>query len=264
MTVVILCHPVARSHGVSRGTATLRAPCCVPHTKEEAARRMRIAQAQREQIRAALIGAGLELFRRRGFAATTVEAVAADAGVAKGTFYNYFSTKEDLALAALAPMLRDARATLDGLSPRASLRQRLDQLLDLLGAWSSDSPDLVWVWATELPRRGVEQPGSALFHEMLTSLFAVAQAAGQARPAPGPEQLAIGLEGVLLSQVAHWYHDGARGDLAGGLRQAADVYLTGAATGAPAGAATGAPAAAARHEQQREVTRPCPSTLLPR
>ncbi len=193
---------------------------------------LRIAQAQREQIRGDLIRAGLALFQRRGFAATTVEAIAADAGVAKGTFYNYFSTKEDLALAALAPMLRDAQAALQDLPPTAGLAERLDPLLGLVGAWATVTPDLVWVWATELPRRGITQPGSALFHEMLTGIFAGAQAAGQARPTPGPEQLAVGLEGVLLSQVAHWYHAGARGDLAAGLRQAADVYLTGAAPAA--------------------------------
>src|SRR5207245_1028624 len=54
--------------------------------------------ARREQRRLAtadrLYRAALSLFQDRGFEATRVEDIAQAAGVAKGTFFNYFPTKD--------------------------------------------------------------------------------------------------------------------------------------------------------------------------
>jgi len=43
-----------------------------------------------------LVRAATEIFRRQGYAAATMDAIAAEAGVAKGTLYLYFDNKEDL------------------------------------------------------------------------------------------------------------------------------------------------------------------------
>jgi AcrR family transcriptional regulator len=60
----------------------------------------RVASGRRERhkadIRFRLFQAALELFGTRGFAATTVEDITQAADVAKGTFFNYFPTKEHL------------------------------------------------------------------------------------------------------------------------------------------------------------------------
>lgn len=45
-----------------------------------------------------LCDAGLELVYRQGFAATGVQEITAAAGVPKGSFYNYFDSKEDFAV----------------------------------------------------------------------------------------------------------------------------------------------------------------------
>jgi AcrR family transcriptional regulator len=51
--------------------------------------------------REALMDAALDLFSRRGFKSTGIEAILKEAGVAKMTLYKHFSTKEDLVLAVL-------------------------------------------------------------------------------------------------------------------------------------------------------------------
>src|SRR3989440_2862666 len=53
---------------------------------------------QKEATRARIVAAALALFRSRGFDATTTKAIARRAGVAEGTVFNYFPTKEDIAL----------------------------------------------------------------------------------------------------------------------------------------------------------------------
>src|SRR5918996_2480791 len=52
-----------------------------------------------EQRRAEILQAALELFSSKGFHDTTMEEVATAAGVAKGTVYLYFQSKEHLLLA---------------------------------------------------------------------------------------------------------------------------------------------------------------------
>lgn len=57
--------------------------------------------ARGELVRTSLLDAGLELFHSRGYHATGVQDITRTAGVPKGSFYNHFASKEDLAIAAL-------------------------------------------------------------------------------------------------------------------------------------------------------------------
>lgn len=54
--------------------------------------------SKRERTLAALIEAGLELFERQGYEATTVTQIARAAGVTEMTFFRYFQAKEHLLL----------------------------------------------------------------------------------------------------------------------------------------------------------------------
>jgi len=52
----------------------------------------------KEAIRRRIVTAALSLFQSKGFEATTTKAIARKAGIAEGTVFNYFKTKEDIAL----------------------------------------------------------------------------------------------------------------------------------------------------------------------
>ncbi len=54
--------------------------------------------SKRERTLAALVEAGLELFERQGYEATTVAQIARAAGVTEMTFFRYFPAKEHLLL----------------------------------------------------------------------------------------------------------------------------------------------------------------------
>jgi len=80
-----------------------------------------------------VIAAAAKVFARHGFADTRVEDILAEAGVARRTFYKYFSSKEDvlaavyeLATGELVKAMRDAR----GGEPIVAVRHGLDLFLD--------------------------------------------------------------------------------------------------------------------------------------
>ncbi|MDX3452090.1 helix-turn-helix domain containing protein [Streptomyces sp. ME02-8801-2C] len=61
-----------------------------------------IRMQTRAVVRSLLAQTAMQLFAEKGFAETTVEEVAAAAGVSRRTLFNYFRTKEDLALSGLS------------------------------------------------------------------------------------------------------------------------------------------------------------------
>jgi AcrR family transcriptional regulator len=52
----------------------------------------------KEKTRRAILRAALDLFERKGFYKTTTRSICQKAGIGEGTLFNYFRTKEDLAL----------------------------------------------------------------------------------------------------------------------------------------------------------------------
>jgi AcrR family transcriptional regulator len=52
----------------------------------------------KEAIRKRIVAAALNLFQTKGFDAATTKAIARKAGIAEGTVFNYFKSKEDIAL----------------------------------------------------------------------------------------------------------------------------------------------------------------------
>lgn len=65
---------------------------------------------KKEQTRVDLVRAGLRLMGRDGYEAVTAAAIAAAVGVSRATFFNYFSSKEQLVLAADREQLRSQMA----------------------------------------------------------------------------------------------------------------------------------------------------------
>ncbi len=53
---------------------------------------------KKKQIKSRIVSAALALFQKKGFDATTTKLIARRAGIAEGTVFNYFPTKEHIAL----------------------------------------------------------------------------------------------------------------------------------------------------------------------
>src|SRR6202790_726046 len=72
-------------------------------------------QRRSSQIRERLFRAALDLFAQHGFADTTVEDITNAADVGKGTFFNYFPSKDHILLAFAEMQLAKLQATIENL-----------------------------------------------------------------------------------------------------------------------------------------------------
>lgn len=73
----------------------------------------------------AIVASVIRLLAEKGFDLMTVDEVAADVGIAKASLYKHFSSKEELAAAAMVRLLDQALAFLDTLPPGDPPLQRL-------------------------------------------------------------------------------------------------------------------------------------------
>jgi TetR/AcrR family transcriptional repressor of nem operon len=101
--------------------------------KQKAARAPRPAATPRgEESRRRILEAALDVFRAKGYTATTVDDLCAAAGVTKGSFFHHFAAKEAAALAAIAHWNETTGELFDGApywkiaDPRARLLAYLD------------------------------------------------------------------------------------------------------------------------------------------
>ena len=89
-------------------------------------------QAKRE----AILAAAARSFFEKGFAATSIEQVAADAGVSKVTIYNHFGDKRALFAASVDRECATMRSSLELTSlPTGTLRQRLTAIAEAMVAF---------------------------------------------------------------------------------------------------------------------------------
>ncbi len=148
----------------------------------------------------AILDAALEVFRERGYEGTTIPAIAHRAGIAQGTLYNYFPSKEKL-LFACARAGGTPGAIFTGLGADVG-RRAVGELLEEAAVGVARFYDLrlpaVLMRAARplaADRPGVEFPRRAL--EAARDYFAAEVRAG--RVARGdPETLAVGFIGGLF------------------------------------------------------------------
>jgi AcrR family transcriptional regulator len=138
------------------------------------------------EIRERLYRAALQIFAARGYLETTVEDITEAADVGKGTFFNYFPTKEHVLatygeerLATIERALEKARA---GEGPVLAI---LKELAGDLASHSSQSPDLlrsiVVAHLSCAPIRAEFQRRLQRGRRLMAEIFALAQERGEVR-----------------------------------------------------------------------------------
>jgi AcrR family transcriptional regulator len=182
---------------------------------------------QRQETRARLFEAAMIEFRRAGVAGAQVEDIVRRAGVARGTFYLHFPTKDhvllDLARTHQALLARGMAEVMDETPDRflARLVECLCEVVEKEGCALSRE-----VFAAALRHGGLLRSEGIALLEVTTRYFSQAQARGEVRPDRSAEDLAaMALTGVLAPLLVY---DAASPDgLRATLELSVDAFVNG-------------------------------------
>ena len=89
-----------------------------------------------ETRRSELIDTAEELFLENGYEGTTVSEIVRNAGVAQGTFYHYFKSKDDVLSAITDRWIEEIRAGMEDIASRDG-SDAIDKILGVFGFFSS-------------------------------------------------------------------------------------------------------------------------------
>ena len=156
-----------------------------------------------ERTRADIREAANRLFLEHGVDATTVDAICAAAGVAKGTFYLYFHRKEDLLLEYGLRRLLRIREMLPELISRKTFREALNAILDEVVRGKE--------WGREVTGRALREMGTSWEglrveapHRLIEPLVELAQARGEVRRDIPSDALAHFVLRSILGALRDW------------------------------------------------------------
>lgn len=161
----------------------------------------RLTADESAQVREALILAGLDAFSARGMNATGVQEIAHAAGVPKGSFYNYFESKERFAVEVIeryvAMILEawDAQLALRTGTALEALRASFSTLIEMHRATACAQGCILGTLAGEVgPNDDVCREANRVARDRvearLQGLLAEGQAEGSVRPEPDAAALA--------------------------------------------------------------------------
>ncbi len=176
-----------------------------------------------------LYEAALALFREQGYEATTVSQITRRAGLAKGTFFNYFPTKDAvLRYMGEREVGRLGAASLSGggASPLARLRRLLAALAHSL---EGDRPlvRLIFRNGISVPELLAGNAGGFSVQPTAALLLRQAQRSGELNPDLDPDTLAAALDALYLQQLVRWCESAETYPLAERLTGMADLLLLG-------------------------------------
>ena len=181
---------------------------------------------QRIATRRRLYDAAMREFRDHGVVAAQIEDIIRAAGVARGTFYNHYPTKDHVLLeyidrlqSAVAQQLTHLTAE----APRPFFRGAVDALLEVV---RGEDPVVLREALSVVPRHVGDLENGAPLFTGLTAFLDAAQERGDIRSDLMPSELSVaflpGVFGLLLLQVGV-----AEEDLRATLHHAVDVFVRG-------------------------------------
>lgn len=184
----------------------------LPTSNPAPANRRQRHSAERRQR---LFRAALDLFTRKGFSATTVEDITNAADLGKGTFFNYFPSKEHILASFGRMQLTKVQAAADAASLTSlPIRQFLYELALQVTSEPARNPSLIRAVLqanlSSAPVRVVMREIHAGATQLLARIISVGQERGEIRRELNPLVAAQTLRQSLLGAMLIWslYGDG--------------------------------------------------------
>src|SRR5690625_2582027 len=186
----------------------------------------RLRDWTRAAVRAEIADRALQLFDEHGFDATTVDNIAAVAGISARTFFRYFATKEDVIFGDLVPIGESIRSTLAGRpageSAWSALRAAVHVIADVADADRYTALRVTRVASSTASLRARNHEKHAAWASLLAPLIEV-RLVGPNDPRLAAEALVHSALACLDVALNEWARSGGRRNL----RQLIDVAFDG-------------------------------------
>ncbi|HHY26851.1 MAG TPA: TetR/AcrR family transcriptional regulator [Desulfitobacterium dehalogenans] len=144
----------------------------------------------------------MELFHKQGYELTSVEQITQLADVGKGTFYNYFQSKEAVVLEYSRRKYQELIAS--GREAGYSLQERLDHVLKNWSQFMTREKELAWVAVKHREEAELDKG----LHYGIIGIISHGQRIGEISKRYDPIFLAESLEGMVLQHFLHWFVTG--------------------------------------------------------
>ncbi|GAB4207717.1 MAG: TetR/AcrR family transcriptional regulator [Roseiflexaceae bacterium] len=173
-------------------------------------------QQQKEATAQRIFEVAVDLFQRQGYEATTVEAITSAAGIAKGTFFTHFPTKEAvLGHLGLMQMQRlDAAVAAAPEFGALDMREQVRFLFRVLAGGVEERRELTRLVAAEsIKRRGAlpnHDQSFADFERLLAGVVSGGQERGELRADVPAAEVAGLLRGIYMAALAAWLEQETR------------------------------------------------------
>jgi AcrR family transcriptional regulator len=179
-----------------------------------------------------LYEAAVALFREQGYEATTVDQIVRRAGVAKGTFFNYFATKDAvLRYMGEREIGRLGAATLSGggTSAVGNLKRFMAALAGSIER-DRDLVKLIFEKGVTVPELMCGDAGGFSVQPTTSLLIRRAQMLREINCDLDPDEVASALDGLYLKQLVRWCRAEPSYSLVERLTGIVDLLLIGIAT----------------------------------
>jgi AcrR family transcriptional regulator len=176
----------------------------LPHLQGMGRRERRAAETRLRLFRSAL-----KLIAERGFPNVTVEAITEAADVGKGTFFNYFSSKDHVLCVMAEIQLGKVREAVEQASEEGrSIQSVLRHLIDRITEEPGRSPDLARAFissflASEVVRQQMQHNMSE-GRRMMAKIIDLGQKRGEIDPSAKKEQIAFMFQQLFLGTLVLW------------------------------------------------------------
>ncbi len=164
-------------------------------------------ERRRAETRERIFRAALGLFAERGYLATTVEDITEAADVGKGTFFNYFPTKEHI-LSAFGDLqvgkLQEASAAKGTQSMERVLKHLMLRLAEEPGRSQAMVRSVMLALLSSEPVRRQMRENFERGRRVLADLLAQGQGRGEVRPDREPTELACVFQQSVVGALMMW------------------------------------------------------------
>lgn len=202
---------------------------------------LRRRDEQKQRTRARIISAARKLFADPGYEATTIRMIAAEAGVATGSVFTTFTSKEDVLFAIVGELVDEieGRVTARMASARGTARERMKVLMcEVIAAMEQRLPlmmihlSLSWRWSHEVETNRPNHVGKIL--RSASDLLRDGVASGEISPNTDIKLLGEVLADICVRNVRRvWYRGLDRESLAAVTARQVDLIFDGARGAAP-------------------------------